>query len=339
MFSGSNTSATTGFEVLAEILAAPPAGQWSELAFANRKPYRWIRYEGPRGSYGRVSKIEFYAGSQRLAGPVIAPFMSSKWASVVTDRPNAGVAGLSPDGQYVGIDIGEKASCRRPTIRPGGGEFSQAVAVTMHCATPGAAIRYTTDGTPPTREHGQTYSAPLSIDKTTTLRAVALCAGQAPSPDADAVLLLPPIGRRTTLHLGNSLTGNAVGRFALHARTAGVVHDTKAFLMGGGLARTLWNTAMLGPGDPADHERWQDLFTTTHSMGGVVTYPVAQVEKSAADWKKLWPSLAAVSDVTFQPRDADIAEEADYTLRWLKLVRERFPQVQPWLYVEWTEME
>jgi hypothetical protein len=339
VFSGSNTSATQGFEVLAEIKNLPPAGQWSELTLPNKKPYRWIRYEAPRGSYGRVSKIEFCAGNTKLAGPLIAPFMSSKWSPVVTDKPSPGVSGVSPDGQYVGIDLGEKASCPRPTIRPGGGEFSQAVTVTMQCNMPGAMIRYTTDGTPPTRENGQTYSTSISIDKTTTFRAVGFCDGLAPSPDADAVLLLPPIGRRTTLHLGNSLTGNAVGRFALHARTTGVVHDTKAFLMGGGIARTLWNTAMIGSGDTADQQRWKDLFTTTNSMGGVGTYPVAKVEQAAADWKKLWPSLSHVSDVTFQPRDADVAEEADYTIRWLKLVRDKFPEVQPWLYVEWTEME
>lgn len=339
VFSGSNTSAKQGFEVLAEVKDVPPAGQWSELTFANQKPYRWIRYEGPRGSYGKVSKIEFFAGKQRLTGPIIAPFMSSKWLPVVTDKPGGPVSGLDPDGQYVGIDVGEKASCPKPMIRPGGGEFAQAVTVTMQCALPGAMIRYTLDGTPPTRENGQTYSTPISIDKTTTFRAAGFQDGLAPSPDADAVLLLPPIGRRTTLHLGNSLTGNAVGKFALHVRTTGVVDDVKSLLMGGGLARTLWNSAMIGPGDTSDQQRWKNLFTTTNSMGGVATYKVDQVEKAAADWKKLWPSITGVSDVTFQPRDADIAEEADYTIRWLNLVREKFPEVQPWLYIEWTEME
>lgn len=339
VFSGSNTSATQGFEPLAEIKAVPPAGQWTELKFDNKRPYRWIRYEGPRGSYGRVSKIEFYAGKERLTGPIIAPFMSSKWSPVVTDKPSGGVAGLHADGQYVGIDVGEKAACPKVIIRPGGGEFPQAIAATMQCKLPGAVICYTLDGTPPTRDGGQIYSTPLAIDKTTTLRAASFREGLAPSPDADAVLLLPPIGQRTTLHLGNSLTGNAVGKFALHVRTTGVVDDVRSLLMGGGIARTLWNSAMIGPGDPSDQQRWKNLFTTTHSMGGVITYKLDQVEKAAADWKKLWPSLTAVSDVTFQPRDADIAEEADYTNRWLKLVREKFPEVQPWLYIEWTEME
>ena len=41
----------------------------------------------------------------------------------------------------------------------------------MSTTTTGATIRYTTDGTPPTLENGQTYSTPISIDKTTTFRA------------------------------------------------------------------------------------------------------------------------------------------------------------------------
>jgi hypothetical protein len=204
---------------------------------------------------------------------------------------------------------------------------------------PGAVIRYTTDGTLPTLAHGQLYSAPISIDKTTTFTAVAFYDGLAPSPAVNMVYPFSPVVRRNTLHFGNSLSANAVGQFALHAKTAGVIHEPKLFGMGGGLARTLWNTAMLGPGDPNDQARWKDLFTTTHSMGGVATYSAAQVEKSSADWKRMWPALLQITDVTFQPRDADIAEEADYTVRWLKLVRQRFPDVQPWLYVEWTERE
>ena len=338
VFSGSNVSPTGGFEVLGEIKAPPAAGEWGELTFANKKPYRWIRYEGPRGSFGRISKVQFFAGDEKLSGQLVAPpFQMNQWASVLNDAPNQGVAGKTADGQYVGIDLGDKASCARPTINPGGGEFSKPLVVTMACKSPGAMIRYTTDGTPPGPDNGQVYSAPLTIDKNTTYRAIAYCDGLAPSPDTDVILLVEPAVRRTTLHFGNSLTGNAVGKFALHARTAGVIHDTKSLLMGGGIARTLWNTAIVGPGDPKDEARWKDLFTTAKSMGGVGTYPVQAVESTAENWKKMWPVLTNVSDVTFQPRDADVAEEADYTLRWLKLVRDKFPDVQPWLYVEWTE--
>src|SRR5271163_559566 len=56
-FSGSNVSATEGYEVLADIKAAPPAGQWTEMSFDGQRPHRWIRYEAPPGSWGHISKL------------------------------------------------------------------------------------------------------------------------------------------------------------------------------------------------------------------------------------------------------------------------------------------
>ena len=40
-------------------------------------------------------------------------------------------------------------------------------------ATEGAEIRYTLDGTPPSESTGEIYSAPITIDQTTVVRAIA----------------------------------------------------------------------------------------------------------------------------------------------------------------------
>ena len=48
-------------------------------------------------------------------------------------------------------------------------------------STPGAVIWYTTDGSTPDKNNGKIYRQPLSIDTTTTLRAVALKPGNLPS--------------------------------------------------------------------------------------------------------------------------------------------------------------
>lgn len=53
---------------------------------------------------------------------------------------------------------------------------------TLSCATPGAQIRYTVDGSRPTITNGTVYSSPLSITGTTTLRAVAVKPGYFDSP-------------------------------------------------------------------------------------------------------------------------------------------------------------
>ena len=67
-FEGSNVSRRDGFQTLAEIKTAPPAGQWGELTFDNTKVYRWLRYVGPTGAQGKPGKIEFYAPDCLLAG-------------------------------------------------------------------------------------------------------------------------------------------------------------------------------------------------------------------------------------------------------------------------------
>lgn len=53
--------------------------------------------------------------------------------------------------------------------------------LTITTATPGATIRYTADGTPPTAIAGEVYSGPIPINGTTVIRAAAFLAGYQPS--------------------------------------------------------------------------------------------------------------------------------------------------------------
>ena len=53
----------------------------------------------------------------------------------------------------------------------GGTLFSDSVTVTLTPGKAGLAIRYTTDGSDPTATHGSLYTSPLTLTKTTTIRA------------------------------------------------------------------------------------------------------------------------------------------------------------------------
>ena len=53
------------------------------------------------------------------------------------------------------------------------GPFTGVQSVTITTATPGARIRYTTDGTEPTPTNGTPYSVPISLASTTTFKAIA----------------------------------------------------------------------------------------------------------------------------------------------------------------------
>jgi hypothetical protein len=69
------------------------------------------------------------------------------------------------------------------------GFFDAPFSVAISTLTPGATIRYTTDGSWPSPTHGQTYASPILISQTTVLRAMAHKTGMAPTS---------PAGRTTT---------------------------------------------------------------------------------------------------------------------------------------------
>ncbi len=62
------------------------------------------------------------------------------------------------------------------------GFYSASFPLSIFCDTPGAAIRYTTNGTKPTEISGLTYSGPITISTTTCLRVAAFKPGWMSSP-------------------------------------------------------------------------------------------------------------------------------------------------------------
>ena len=72
-----------------------------------------------------------------------------------------------------------------PVFSPAEGRYPSAQPVTIWCATSGATIYYTTDGTTPTTA-SPVYSAPLGVGAPTTLKAFAVKSGMADSAVASA---------------------------------------------------------------------------------------------------------------------------------------------------------
>ena len=310
-FSGSNVSWNEGFRVLAEIKTAPKRGEWSEMKFENAAPFRWVRYEAPAGSRGNIAELEFYSGEKKLKGAgfgtagSLAP--GGHWKTVFDAKPETWFNSNNADGQYVGLDLEDQAATARPVITPGGGDSDKPQVVTMKSATPGAVIRYTLDGTIPTAKIGAVFAKPFTIEKNAMITAVAFSDALAPSPATLSTLWIgkQPHAPMSSFHVGNSLTGNA-SRFKTFIRTAGGRDDFPAYLIGGSLTVKLWNES-----HGADKARWDET------------------------WAK---ALHPLDYFTMQPRDFNVAQEADHCTRFIKLVREKSPEVQPWLYAEWVEM-
>ncbi len=74
-----------------------------------------------------------------------------------------------------------------PVLTPPGGTYMGPVTVTMDCATPGATIYFSTDGSTPTTSSTR-YSAPITLKTSrTTFRAFAAKDGMTPSAVVVAV--------------------------------------------------------------------------------------------------------------------------------------------------------
>jgi hypothetical protein len=77
------------------------------------------------------------------------------------------------------------------------GSYEEPFLLTLSCDTPGAFIRYTTDGSPPTETGGQTYTAPIDIRTTTCVRAAAFRDGARPSRSETRTFIFPAdVGRQ-----------------------------------------------------------------------------------------------------------------------------------------------
>ena len=89
------------------------------------------------------------------------------------------------DGEVRRIRYTGQPSAATPTITPNGGTFPGPVVVTLTTTTTGATVHYTTDASEPD-ESSPTYSAPLTLALSATLKARAFHPSLAPSGVASA---------------------------------------------------------------------------------------------------------------------------------------------------------
>jgi hypothetical protein len=84
------------------------------------------------------------------------------------------------------------ATVGTPTFSPVPGTYAGPQTVTISSATPGALIRYTTDGSTPTAYSGTFYAGPVSIGSTSTINAIAYHPGLTNSAIASASYTIGP---------------------------------------------------------------------------------------------------------------------------------------------------
>lgn len=87
------------------------------------------------------------------------------------------------DGTFIINKVLEQVAT--PTFNPAEGTFTEAQSVTISCATDGATIYYTTDGSTPTTASTQ-YTEAINVSTTTTIKAIAVKDGMTDSEVAQA---------------------------------------------------------------------------------------------------------------------------------------------------------
>ncbi len=76
----------------------------------------------------------------------------------------------------------ESTRAAPPAFNPPPGSYTGEQVISLITSTPGATIRYTTDGSTPTAASGSVYSGPLNLTGNSTVKAIAFKSGLADSP-------------------------------------------------------------------------------------------------------------------------------------------------------------
>jgi len=118
------------------------------------------------------------------------------------------------------------------------GFYDEPFDVAITTSTAGATIRYTLDGTPPSESHGTVYTAPIHVDRTTTLRAVAYKPGYVPTNvDTQTYIFLDDVIRQdyqATLAAGFPTSWNGTAPdYGMDPDVIGTFHPTTGQPLGG----------------------------------------------------------------------------------------------------------
>ena len=130
----------------------------------------WTRISAP-AAWAQVSFSSgtFYVSPQTAGlapGTYTTNVLVEMWSNGVDGTPVQG----SPLHVPVTFVVNPVGTVAAPTFSPNGGTFNSAQSVTISCATAGATIRYTTNGSDPTVS-STLYSGPVNVSASGTLKA------------------------------------------------------------------------------------------------------------------------------------------------------------------------
>ena len=170
---------------------------------------------------GVQGSLEFRLGSP--TGTKIAEVAtmgtSSEWrtfknySSAITGNHGVVTLYIIGTGQHGGVvdyvdfnSTTPSAPAAAPTFSVTPGAYTTAQSVALSSVTPGATIRFTTNGSNPTVSSGTVYSAPIAISSTTTIKAIAYTTGGTPSSVASGIYTISATPGTTAIAANGNVT-------------------------------------------------------------------------------------------------------------------------------------
>ena len=137
----------------------------------------YVQYEGTltiSGSYYNITSIDDATTAiGSISSPISTDFTSLDGQTVTVKGYYVGVSSSKYYNTMLGSIEAAAGFVAAPAFDVPEGEYSEAQTVTITCATEGASIYYTLDGSAPTTSSTLYDGTPLTISTTTTLKAIA----------------------------------------------------------------------------------------------------------------------------------------------------------------------
>ena len=176
------------------------------------------------GSGGKAKKVTVTWNSNTVGGRTLNVYGKNSAYSVATDLYNSSNQGtllgtivcgtstelsIDDDYEFIGFRSANGAmyldevkitwetesvvipTVATPTFSPAAGTYTEAQSVTINCTTAGATIYYTLDGSTPD-DSSDEYDSAITIDETTTIKAIAVKDGMDDSDVAEATYTIDP---------------------------------------------------------------------------------------------------------------------------------------------------
>lgn len=320
---GSLEGATNAFSEIITILKAPAEREWLELTVNSPEVYRFIKFEAAPGKKAAIAELEFYSEVGKMEGRAFGTQVPKEQEAHSFEKAFDGDRDTffeaTIENSYVGLDLGHESQSPRPNIEPNNRVHRESVQVKLGTWPPTKEIRYTLDGTEPSRE-SEIYENSISLSKTTTVAAKSFQDGKA---ESETAIVTFRIGEEAvdepeirTYHIGNSLTDTVNGIFPILADSAGKnLYYMRKTIPGSGI-RMNWETN----GGP---DKWGGFATPGEWAANYET-----VMERKIDHLFLQPF----------PNPPGIDDDAESGNNFIALARKHNPDAQAWLYAQWPAL-